>query len=600
MRAEASTLPSIGGHTAVAPVARMVAVTAIYLAIAVPAAIYPLLSPLWTGQPTALGQALEAVAGAAWLLTLLVTMARQPDGPLWKLILAWMVSDRLYALTYVPDSLVWSLARVLQLVEIPVFIHLILAFPSGRLRSRFDRFVVGFAYVYVIGSAVLGQLFWSTAFYCHPDCVRNVFVIWPDRNLYELLGQGQVLIAVAVLFPLVLLGLGRHWRDASKAARRPLLPLMVAVPLTAALASIDRIAFEFHVRAVTDFFASPTGEVLRNLEPVILPLGLLIGILRVRLRRGRIADLVVELGRGVPVGRLREILARTLADPSLQLAFEAPTGDGFVDEAGLPTALPLPGTSRATTRLEHDGRLVAALIYDPAVAREDPGLVEAAGDAARLALENGRLAAEVRAQLADVRASRARILEATDAERRRVERDLHDGAQQRLVALAMRLQLARDGAVEGSAILDDATAELQAAIREVRDLARGLHPPILTEAGLAAAVESLAERASLPVSVDIPDRRYPAAIEATAYFVVAEALTNTSRYAKASQAFVAVQEHPHRLTLTVADDGEGGADPGRGTGLAGLADRVAAAGGELIVTSSRGAGTTIRAELPLT
>jgi signal transduction histidine kinase len=599
MSADASTMQSIERRAPGTPVVRMAVVTIVYLAIAALAAVYPLISPLWAGEPTALGQGIEAVAGAAWLVTLLITMARQPSGSLWKLIFAFMVSDRLYALTFIPDSLVWSVARVLELVEVPVFIHLVLAFPSGRLRDRFDRAVVGFAYVFVIGSTVLGQLFWGAAFACDPDCVRNVFAIWPDPDLHDLVGQGQILIAVTVLYPLVLVGLWRHWRDASPAARRSLMPLIIAIPLTVVLASIDRLAILFQIRAAVEFSATPAAEVLRNLVPVILPVGLLVGIMQVRLRRGRIADLVVELRHGVPTGRLRDVLARTLDDPSLQLAFETPSGNAFVDETGQPIELVSAGPSRAMTRLENDGRLVAVLMYDPAIEREDPGLVEAAGDAAQLALENERLAAEVRAQLAEVRASRARIVEATDAERRRVERDLHDGAQQRLVALAMRLQLARNGAVGASAVLDDATAELQAAIGEVRDLARGLHPPILTEAGLAAAVEGLAERAPLPVTVDISDRRYPAAIEATAYFVVAEALTNAARYAQANEVQVTVDEHPDRLTLTVTDDGGGGADPEGGTGLRGLADRVAAAGGELIIASSPGAGTSIRAELPL-
>ena len=176
---------------------------------------------------------------------------------------------------------------------------------------------------------------------------------------------------------------------------------------------------------------------------MIFPVGLLLGMLRTRWSRGRIASLVVELGRGVPVGGLRDVLARALGDPTLQLAFAAPSGSGFVDAAGLPIELPLSDPSRMVTRLERDDELLGVLVHDPAIEVEDPGLVEAVGNAARLALENERLAAEVRAQLEEVRASRLRIVEAADAERRRVERDLHDGAQQRLVALAMRLQIAK-------------------------------------------------------------------------------------------------------------------------------------------------------------
>ena len=251
------------------------------------------------------------------------------------------------------------------------------------------------------------------------------------------------------------------------------------------------------------------------------------------------------------------------------------------------------------TRLERGSELLGVLVHDPLIEVEDPGLVEAVGNAARLALENERLAAEVRAQLEEVRASRVRIVEAADAERRRVERDLHDGAQQRLVALAMRLQVAKQSTPEASALLDAATTELETAIGEVRGLARGVHPTILTESGLAAAIDALAERTTIPVVADVVDRRFDATVEATAYFVVAEALTNVVRYSGAGGARVTVREAGDTLLVEVSDDGLGGADPAAGSGLRGLDDRVAAIGGRLTVTSPAGGGTTIRAELPV-
>jgi signal transduction histidine kinase len=252
------------------------------------------------------------------------------------------------------------------------------------------------------------------------------------------------------------------------------------------------------------------------------------------------------------------------------------------------------------TRIERDGETLAVLIHDPVDLVEDPNLVEAVGSVARLALENERLSAQVRAQLEEVRASRERIIEAGDAERRRVERDLHDGAQQRLVALAMRLQTARKTTPGAEALLDEATAELQTAVAEVRGLARGLHPTILTELGLAAAVDALAERTPIPVSVDIPETRFPEAVEATAYYVVAEAITNMTRYAEARTARVTATVEDDHLVTVVQDDGRGGADATRGSGLRGLADRVAAVRGRLEVLSPIGVGTTIRVELPLT
>jgi signal transduction histidine kinase len=346
---------------------------------------------------------------------------------------------------------------------------------------------------------------------------------------------------------------------------------------------------------VNAFYASALGPVPLFVPPVAF----LVGVLRLRLTRTRIADLIVELGRGVPIGGLRDVLARTLGDPTLDLVFASPSGAGFVDLAGRPVTLPLPAEARSVTWLQRGDDLLGVLIHDPQLDAQDPGLVEAAGTAARLALENERLAAQVRAQLEEVRASRARIVEAGDVERRRVERDLHDGAQQRLVALAMRLQLARASTEGASAVLDEATSELQAAIGEVRDLARGLHPSILTEAGLAAAIDALAERAPLPVSVNIPTTRYRVATESAAYFVVAEALTNVARHAGASRAYVTATEADAMLVLVIRDDGRGGADPEAGSGLAGLRDRLAAAGGTLSIASPADHGTILTAVLPV-
>jgi signal transduction histidine kinase len=283
----------------------------------------------------------------------------------------------------------------------------------------------------------------------------------------------------------------------------------------------------------------------------------------------------------------------------LVLAFPAPSGDGYVDSGGLTVTLPLPADSaRRTTRLERNDEVLAVLSYDSAIESEDPGRVEAVASVAQMALENERLAAQVRAQLEEVRASRMRIVEAGDAERRRIERDLHDGAQQRLVALAMRLDQSRDQSLAAAELIDATTAELLTAVQEVRDISRGLHPTILTESGLAAAVEVLAERTPFPVKADVIDKRFPDEVEVAAYYVIAEGLTNVAKYARATEAHVEVREMNGQLVVKVSDDGRGGADPSQGSGLRGLSDRVAAIGGELKVTSKRGSGTTLMAELP--
>ena len=242
------------------------------------------------------------------------------------------------------------------------------------------------------------------------------------------------------------------------------------------------------------------------------------------------------------------------------------------------------------------------LVHDAAVADERE-LVSAVGGAAALALENERLDAELRANLNELRASRARIVETADAARRRIERDLHDGAQQQLVAVALTLGTARariDRDPSGAAeLLDAAKIDLDAAIRDLRELARGIHPAVLSDRGLGPALEALAGRIPLPVEIaGIPDERLPGPIEAAAYFVVAESITNVARYAEATHAEVEVSRENGRVCVRVSDDGVGGADPTAGSGLRGLADRVAALDGRLEVTSPPGAGTTIRAVIP--
>ena len=330
-----------------------------------------------------------------------------------------------------------------------------------------------------------------------------------------------------------------------------------------------------------------------------IPLGFLAGILTTRLARGSIADLAVELGRGVQRGQREPALARAVRDPTLSLAFPAPSGHGYVDADGGAITLPeLGDPTRRVASLEHDGVTLAALVYDPAIDLEDPGRVQAVASVARMALENEKLAAQVRAQLEDVRASRARIVEAADAERRRLERDLHDGAQQRLVALAERLEQSRDHMEGAGDLIDATTDELMRAIGEVRDLARGLHPAILTERGLAAAVESLAERSPIRVRATVIDTRVAPEAEAAAYFLVAESVTNAVKHAGASEVRVTASLDDGDLDVTVSDNGAGGADPSAGSGLQGLVDRIVAVGGTLAIDSPPNGGTTVRARIP--
>jgi signal transduction histidine kinase len=335
-----------------------------------------------------------------------------------------------------------------------------------------------------------------------------------------------------------------------------------------------------------------------------VPIAVLVVFAQRRLARGQVAGLVVQLGeRGEPAD-LRDALARALGDPSLELAFWFPAEQRYVSADGRPVQLPEPEGGRLGTFVERQGQPVAVLLHDPAL-EHNAELVQSVCAAAALTLENERLQAELRARLSELQASRARLVEATDAERRRLERDLHDGTQQRLVSIAMSLGLLEarlpDEPPALRPLVHETREALTVALEELRELTQGIQPALLTERGLAAALEDLARRAALPthLGVDIPER-LPEQAESAAYFLVSEALTNAVKHSHASEARVSATSAGGVLTVEVADDGIGGATTGGGggSGLRGLADRVEALGGNLTVSSPPGRGTTLRAEIP--
>jgi signal transduction histidine kinase len=312
-----------------------------------------------------------------------------------------------------------------------------------------------------------------------------------------------------------------------------------------------------------------------------------------------VADLLIRRPRTSPDG-LRDVLAWALRDPSLRIGYVG--DDGYVDENGRPLAVP---SGLAVTPVERDGRTVAALMHDPAL-RDDRDLLRAVASAVALELDNQRLAAEVRAQLTEVRESRARIVAAGDEQRRRVERDLHDGAQQQLVTVALLLRMARehlDGSgadPELAGLLARGASGLDGALGELRELARGIHPAVLSDAGLLAAVRALAGRCPLPVHVagaDLPP--LPEAVQTAAYFVVAEAVTNTLRHARASEVRIEIGVDDGLLRVSVTDDGVGGAGFPGGTGLTGLRDRVSTLDGAVTIHSGPSGGTTVTARIPV-
>jgi signal transduction histidine kinase len=455
-------------------------------------------------------------------------------------------------------------------------------------------------YAWVIAQAfVFALTFDPRRIYSCPSCPSGALALFPSRTAYDT-ATSTSNVASAVFAVIVLALVVRRFMRSSEFARRDLAPLWVGAGLIVIAFVLDALqGASFNegtasVQVVTD---------AKKAAQLLVPLTFLFGLFRSRLAESSVARLVVELGRPLRHGELRALLARALSDPSLEVAFIVPGEHCFIDEDGAPVELPHDDPDRAMTPVKDGSRTVAALIHDRALRERQP-LVDAVGAAARLALENERLQAEVRAQLEEVRASRARIVATADAERRRIERNLHDGAQQRLVTLSLELALAREQAASGDsrelqASLDEAAADVAAALAELRELGRGLHPAILTEAGLAPALEALAERAAVATHVNAHlTERPPAPVEAAAYFVAAEALANAAKHARAAHVNIEAHNQDGRLVLLVDDDGIGGADATRCSGLAGLTDRVAALGGHLVIDSPAGQGTHLQAELP--
>jgi signal transduction histidine kinase len=315
-----------------------------------------------------------------------------------------------------------------------------------------------------------------------------------------------------------------------------------------------------------------------------------------------LADLVVvELGPARRPHTMRGALARALGDSSLEVGYWMADAGRYVDADGLTVTLPDAGDERAAMLIERDGEPMVALVHDPAVL-EDPSLLEAVREATALILANSRLESEVATQLGELRASRGRIVQARDEQRRRLARLLQSGAERRLGEVGAAVARARTQAspdLRELDLFDLLTSELDAARDELGALARGIHPRALTESGLGKALAALVERAPVPIELITPAERLPASIEAAAYFVCAEAVTNVAKYANASRVRCEVSRSGERVRVAVADDGVGGADPGSGSGLRGLADRIDALGGTFTITSPAGRGTVIRAELPL-
>jgi signal transduction histidine kinase len=543
-------------------------------------------------HPEPLGDSLGQVGvDALWIACGLVACARWPENRTGLLIVALGLADMSNQL-YWDAALPFTLATFVSGLVVPLTAHLFLAFPTGRLTGRIERRFVLSAYAaYAVLAPAVALTSDPLAEDC-PDCPDNLLRVVGSSAASDAVDLVAT-VAVAAIFLTLAVLLVRRLRAARGPTRRALAPVLLVGATAIVFLVAAEAAKELGATVAADVFYEITGFAY-----IAIPIAFLVGLMRTRLQRSGVADLVVELGSSPRPPEVRDAIARTLGDPSLEVAFWLPEEGRYVGPAGQPVDADA-GPARAVTLLEHDGNRLAALVHDPSLL-DDPELVAAVGAAATLSLENARLQVELSAQLEEVRASRARLVEAEDAERRRIERDLHDGAQQRLLGIRLALQLARDrvGDDDGvEALLAEADAEVGGALEELRALARGIHPAVLTDEGLAPALGALARRAPVPVDVAVNGERFPPGVEATAYFVACEALANAVKHAGATRVAIDVTRIDGRLAIAVADDGVGGADPG-GQGLRGLRDRVEALDGRLDVTSPAGGGTRVTAAIP--
>jgi signal transduction histidine kinase len=480
----------------------------------------------------------------------------------------------------------YTLGAAFDIVPAAIFLHVFLAFPDGRLRSRFERVLVGAAYFSAVGLQLVKMILGGVD-------PKNVLEISVQHGVVNRVEEVQLLSLSATCIAGVGVLVARR-RRFGRPRRRSIALLIDSFALGLVLVALLFVIAAFgwpgfvEVRRATLFVVG------------LAPFAFLIGLLDARLARSAVGDLVLELRADPAPQDLRDALAQALRDPSLELAYWLPDFRTYVDLDGRPVQLP-DDEDRTATLIDRNGEHVAALIHDRTL-DDEPELVDAVGAAADMSLENARLHADLRARVEELRGSRARVIEAGQKERQRLERNLHDGAQQRLIALALRLSLLEKkfgGQPELREELDAARDEIARSLDELRDVARGIHPAVLSGHGLPVAVESLAARAPLPARLDVDvDGRLPERVEVAAYYVVSESLANIAKHAQATQAKVAVAKEEDFLVVEVIDDGVGGADTERGSGLRGLADRVEALGGRLLVWTPQGGGTRVRAEIP--
>jgi signal transduction histidine kinase len=548
--------------------------------------------------------------GASVLLPIavgLVMWRRQPEQRFGRLLAAAGVLTFFAALGGSDDDVVYSVGRVVNwLVEVAL-VYLVLAFPSGRLRSPTDRVLVLCMGCVALGlyipTALVTDAYpvpatWTT---CIDGCPGNAFQLlarepaWVGDIVLPLREALTTIVVLAVSVRLL-----TRIAHASTTMRRTLTPVLAgalihAIALPVALGLRRAGGASEAVVTLTWVLASGVP---------VMALGFLVGAARWRLAAGAgLHRLAPKLRAGIDHETLRRAIAEALEDPDAELLYRA-SENRWLDVAGRPVGLPAAASRRAYTVISDGNSAVAAIVHDEALRDQRP-FVDAVGGLALVVLANQRLTARVEASLREVRRSRTRILAVADEERRRIERDLHDGAQQRLVTLRIKLEMASELSAEqelpNADQLHEFGQEVEDALDDVRSLAAGVYPSLLVDRGLDEALRSIARRSPIPARVDARGiGRFPQELEAAVYFCCLEAFQNAAKHAAADSVSIAVSNGSD-LRFEVRDDGCGFdvEHPVLGRGLTNINDRLAAVGGSLVVESLPGAGTCIAGTIPL-
>lgn len=545
----------------------------------------------WTTLHTIVPLVFAACAGVAWA----IGPSRLPARLMVVFPLVWIPLSFLRVIEHV--AWLWPFVYGVHLWWAVLTGILVLLYPRGRLVDGVDRWIAGIALVtsvgYLLGVLLLGQ---PSPAVC--DCTANPYLVADAPGVFAVIDVGYRLIGVLLAIVIAVRLLVR-WVRGSVPART-----------VAFLMPIALIAWVITLATQAAAYASGGADLVLDTVSLVaiasIPVSFVAGIAHARNMRARVADLMRITREGADRGLWAESLARTLRDASVRVYWWDEERARYADASGEPL-----DDGPAAHRGDHGllpvssptGMPIAVIRHDR-VLTDNMRLLDGVSSALRLSVDNGRLRSEIERTLEQVRQSRSRILEAGDEARRRIERDLHDGAQQHLVSLGMRLRLAanqaRDRGVEPLGVeLDGTIMMLNQALKELRELAHGIHPSLLSSGGLALAVPELAGRCPVPVEIDVqPEGRLPEVVESTAYFVVSEALANVAKHAQATRGWVRAALVDGELELVVRDNGVGGASA-EGSGMLGIADRVDAVGGRFRLDSEPGAGTTITVHIPL-